>query len=751
MKAARFVIAPLFLVSAASAHDDSFDLGAMPPPKAPPPLFVNSVELGAGYLSTDAFHFGRYGGVTDKGPFMLLKGSLNGGDAWNSDGKRFWDASVNMYGFGALALQARGGQQGSWRASLFYDSFTRAISDTARSPFWGIGSDRLSLPANWVTGASSLQFAQLSATAKAVPLAVTWQSVGGDFVLTPREGYEVRLQVGYRNREGLRPQSLTFGQEGNFPVGGFFPQPIDYDTHTAALSFSYVDPKLQLTASYTMSLFTSLMDSIIVPNPYSRSLSTAPGSAWPGGAFAGYPLAIGQFALPPDSAAHQALLTGGYAVTPKTRITLRLSYTLQTQDDAFFPYTANTLLIVRDPLPRDSLDGKVKKTHLAFNVTSREWKNADLSARYTFDDRHNLSPMDVYSYVANDVQDQIRPVVPGNSRYIRLNLPHSFTFHQAKAEAGYRILPRTRVSISYTGDFQERLLQQVAHTTEHTVRAKVLSTFAIGSAWVSGGYASRNGSRYDDAIAWDLSHTQAYLNSAPTARSIEQPLMRKYNLADRRRSEGKGGVTFDVAPNVAVSAQGGLSIDDYLRSPIGLTSSRSLTADGDVSYAAGKTVTASLFYGFESVRANQNGYLIFDTVQGNPLRNWNVKNVDHVHSAGARLSWQARPDVLKFDASYTLSDATSRIRVTSYQGFLGSVSSPLPAARDITHTGNVAGEYAFRPDTALRLGYTIARHRSRDWQYANLGLAPVTQILGSGIEPPRYTAHVVWLTTRYQF
>lgn len=751
MRYAGLMFAPFLLASSVSAQEDSFDLGAMPPPKAPPPLFVNSIEGGIGYLSTESFHIGRYGGPTDRGPFMLLKGFFSGGDAWNSDGKRFWDASVNMYGFDTLAMQARAGQQGAWRMGLSYDSFVRTISDTARSPFWGVGSDRLTLSANWITGASSLQFAQLSATGKPVPLSVSWRSMGGDFVLTPREGYEIRLQVGYRNREGLRPQSLAFGQEGNFSVGVFFPQPIDYDTHTAALSLSYVDPKLQVTGSYTMSLFTSAVESITVPNPYSRSLSSAPGAAWPGGAFAGYPIAVGQFALPPDSAAHQVLVTGGYAVTPKTRITLRLSYTLQTQDDAFFPYTANNQLLVRDPLPRTSLDGKVRKTHIALNVGSREWRNVDLSARYTLDRRRNLSPMDVYSYVANDAQDQIRPIIPGNSRYIRLNLPHSFTFHQAKAEAGYRVLPRTRVSVAYTGDFQKRDMQQVARTTEHSFRAKVLTTFASGSAWAASGYATRNGSRYDDAIAWELSHTQAYLSSAPSARSIEQPLMRKYNLADRRRIEAKTGFTMDVVPNVALSAAAGISGDDYLRSPIGLTSSRALNADSDLSYAAGGGLTASLFYGYERIRANQNGYLIFDTVQGNPLRNWNVKNLDHVHSAGARLSWQARPDVLKFDASYTLSDATSRIRVTSYRGFLGTASSPLPAARDITHTGTLVGEYAFRPATALRLGYTVARHTSRDWQYANLGLAPVAQVLGSGIEPPRYTAHMVWMTTRYQF
>ena len=81
----------------------------------------------------------------------------------------------------------------------------------------------------------------------------------------------------------------------------------------------------------------------------------------------------------------------------------------------------------------------------------------------------------------------------------------------------------------------------------------------LAQKMVRRGNTYSNLERYDDAIAWDLSHTQAYLNSAPSARSIEQPLMRKYNMADRRRSEAKGGFTFDVMPNVAVSAQGGVS------------------------------------------------------------------------------------------------------------------------------------------------------------------------------------------------
>lgn len=745
----------LVLAGAAGAQESSFELGAIAPPKLPPPLYVSAIEAGIGYQSLESFHFGRYGGVTAEGPFAILKGAISTGDAWNAEGGdhggRFWTAAVDLKGFGTYALAARGGQRGRWRMAVFADGFTRALSDSAATPFFGAGTDRLVLPGNWLTGVSSARFTRLEQSLKPVDLKVAWRTVGGDFVLTPLEGYEVRLQFSTRNRQGIRPQSLAFGQEGNFSVGVFFPLPVDYDTHQATLSLAYADPRLQWAASYNVSVFTSVTDAVMVPNPFSGSLSSLVANQWPAGAFAGFPLGFGQYGLPPDSAAHQFLVSGGYAISPKTRLTLRLSYALQSQDETFLPYTANSQLLAPVPLPRESLGGQVAKLHFALNLASREWKDVDLSMGYTLDDRRNRSPSDIYSYVANDVQDQIRPTIPGNSRYIRINLPHSFSFHQAKAEAGYRLAPRTRLSLSYTGDFRWRDYQQVARTAEQVFKAKVLSTFASGSAWLSAGYAFRDGSDYDSALAWDLSHTEAYLNSAPTSRSIEQPFMRKYNLADRRRTEAKGGLTFDASSSLAISSSGGFAKDNYVHSPIGLRSSEAMTFDIDASYVIAKGVTASAFYALDRIRSFQNGYLIFDTTAGNPARNWSVRNRDTVHSAGARLGLQVVPEKFKLDAAYTLADGTSRTGVQSTPTLISSVSSPLPAARDITHSGEFIGEYALTPAAAVRLGYTVARHTSRDWQYGGLGATPVAQILGSGIAPPRYTAHVVWLTTRHQF
>ena len=119
------------------------------------------------------------------------------------------------------------------------------------------------------------------------------------------------------------------------------------------------------------------------------------------------------------------------------------------------------------------------------------------------------------------MQDQQQPIVFGGSRYIRYNLPHSFTFHQAKAEFGYRITPRTRLSVAYTGDFRTRTYQEVSKTDEQTVRAKAQTTFAKGSIWIAQTFANRTGSDYLDYVAWNASHTDQYLALGPQNQSIE--------------------------------------------------------------------------------------------------------------------------------------------------------------------------------------------------------------------------------------
>jgi len=731
----------------AVAQEDSFDLGAAPTPKQAPKLLINSVDVGFGYQSLNSYYFGRYGGVTDLGFFPTLDVSLHHRATWDSGDTKFWDVDVGLNGVDNRYVQARVGEQGRWKFIANYDGFTRWFTESAKTPFDGAGTSRLTLPSNWIGGASAPQFINLATNLKPLELKTQWQSAGGDYVLTPRTGYEVRLHYDYRHRDGLRANSIAFGNEANYAVGVFFPQPVDYDSHRVQISMGYADPIWQWNASYSMSLFRDALTSVMVQNPYTRSLV----SSWPAGGFAGYPFAFGQYSLPPDSAAHQISLSGGYAVTPRMRITARVSFTIQTQNAPFLPYTDNPNLNVPLALPRSSLNGVDHKTFASFMITSREWKKLDLALSYSYDDRNNLTPQSLFTYITNDAQDQPRPIVPGVSAYYRYNLPYSFTFQQAKAEVGYRVTPRTRLSFSYTGDFKSRTDQAVSETTEHTFKTKALTSFTAGSAWVSYSYAVRTGSNYRDFYPWNLSHTAAYLNASPNDHSIEYPLMRKFDLADRKRHEAKTGVTFEPAPAFAVNFSGGYARDQYNNSAFGLRSADTLLLDADGSYAVKDRLTASLFYSFEQVRSAQRGYYLASLIQTNPSQIWAAREHDTVHSAGLRMDWTAIPDKLTVRSAYYMSYGTTHMDIAATAFTPLAAVSPLPDAHEITHNLNLRGEYTFRPDLSMQLGYIIERHITTDWQYQNIAVAPVAQILGAGIIPPRYWAHVVTVSVRRAF
>ncbi len=733
-------------VTPARAQDGSFELGATPVVTMPPPLTTSYFEAGVGYQDINSFHVGRYGGPIGRGPFAVFRGALDGGDAWDSGGARNWNAAVDVFGFDTISARVSYGTQGRWRARAFYDGFTRSYTNSARTPFIGSGGTLLTLPSTWVGSNTSAGFSALAQNLHPLDLKVDWRAAGGDIVVNPREGYEIRLSASHRDREGLRGQNLAFGHEMNTAVGVFFAQPVDYQTDQASASLAFTGDRLQWSASYNLSVFTNGIASVRVPNPYNRAL----GGLWPGGALSGYPNAFGEYGLPPSSIAHQALISGAYALSPKVRVTARVSYMVQKQDEEFLPYTAMTQLSVPEPLPRTSLDGKVYKAHVVLGVTARPTSAVDVSAGYTLDDRDNRSPIDLYSYVANEAQDQVRPLVPGASRYIRYKLPHSFTFQQAKTDVGVRLAARTRLTISYVGDFRARKYQQVSDTSEHSFRAKLLTTFTAGSAWVAYAYASRSGSIYDDTLPWNLSHTESYLNASPFNQSIEHPLLRKFNMADRKRNEAKGGATVELGPALMLDAAGLYAEDDYKNSPLGLQRSESVQLDANLSYVLAKRLTATAFYSFERIKFDLTGYLMGTVNLSNPAQNWSTANRDVIHTVGVKADWDAVPQLLKVGAGYYVSDGASRFNAIGSNFALVMNTAPLPDVRDVTHNVNLTGDYKVRADTTLRVGYMFQHHTTNDWQYG-YGAAPVPQILGSGITSPRYSAHLVWLSARYDF
>ncbi len=113
--------------------------------------FSASVELGGGYVSDDSFKFGEYTGLNQQGAFAVANADAR---YRNRDG-RWLDLSATDLGLDSRSLNIAGGKQGSYRLSFGYKELPHNISDTALSPFLGVGTGSLTLPSGWIPGATT--------------------------------------------------------------------------------------------------------------------------------------------------------------------------------------------------------------------------------------------------------------------------------------------------------------------------------------------------------------------------------------------------------------------------------------------------------------------------------------------------------------------------------------------------------------------------------------------------------------------
>jgi len=91
---------------------------------------LNEMQLGIGYVSDDAYKFGRYNGMQTKGPFII--GDFKG-RYYNEDG-RFWSVRGTNLGLESRYLLLEGGVQGSYKFFLEYDELPNYKNNTVQTP-----------------------------------------------------------------------------------------------------------------------------------------------------------------------------------------------------------------------------------------------------------------------------------------------------------------------------------------------------------------------------------------------------------------------------------------------------------------------------------------------------------------------------------------------------------------------------------------------------------------------------------------
>ncbi len=736
-----FIITLLTNTVVIAEEEDSFMLDDEPETSPEEKNDSNYIEIGGLYSDTNSSKLGEYSGLTDRQGYVIGSLNIQQRDAYDSETAQFWWLTGDNLGLDSRSIQAEYGQQGSYKLFFEYDQLPHHTLVKAKSPFNNIGSDNLRLPDDWVPGITTEQMTQLNDRLKNIEFGTERKKYNGGFSVDLTDNWNIKLVLQHEDKEGLEAKGAVMGISGFNPLSIVVPKPVDQESNDLDMTIAFNGEKSQVQLRYHLSLFDNHYASLNWDNPYQLRLPSE----------SGFLDNVGGLSVAPDNQAHKISLSAAYRLAAKTRLSGSFSYGLMSQDSSYIGYTVNPLLTVNTPLPRQSADAEVETLHANLVFTTVPMKNMDIRSSYVFDQRDNNTPRADYAVLRNDSENQI---TQSNSQTIRNNLPYGRQQHRFKIDAGYRLLPQTKLSIGYGFERNERDYSQVEHTDEHNSHIKLTShPLNTLNSWIKYEYIIRNSSEYNGDVLFLESHAQRFLATLPEQLRFENdPLIRPSNLADRKRNKVSFSINWLPLDALSIGFSGSYSNNNYIKTKIGLTASDSFNGTLDINYTLNEALSLYSFYSYEHFQNQQDGYSRFSNAEllltRDPDKYWQVDTEDKIHTVGLGIDWQMIENTLDFQLDYTFSKAATETD-TEQQNSLDS--SPLPDLKTTLHSVNLRANYLLMENTRLQLSYRYEFFKTTDFALDNIAPDSINEVLGLGNVSPDYNAHVIGISIFYEF
>jgi len=647
------------------------------------------VDAGAVNVDSDSYQFGRYTGL-EKGTYLGLDAS-----ARSVEGGSYLDLRASDLGLPYRSIEFEQGLHGAGKLYIRYAESPFQISDSARTPFSGVGSGSLSLPAGWVRGVNTQTMPGLAGSLQDVKIDSSRKQLGFGLATFFAPAWEFGVKVRKESREGTKRAAGSFFFNATQLIA-----PVDYSTDDIEAYTSYAASRWQFRFAYQGSIFTNSDASLRWENPFAQ---TTPGAT------------LGQLGLPPDNQFHQLSASGAYEITDRTRATASLALGRMEQNENFLPATVNPA-IGPVALPRGSLQGRVDTTRAELKLTSALSAQWGLNVAYSYDDRKNKTPQSAFNWVTTDML----VATP------RVNLPYSFTRDLFKVSADYQIAPRDKASLGLDRDGQERSFQEVSKTTEDTAWIKYALRRDVFDLSANFARARRDGSSY---------------TPVPQISPPENPLLRKYNMADRERD--LLGVRVAVTPlePITMGFNYSRAKDNYDKSPVGMTYGKEFSQGVDFAAQVTDGTSVHFYYNMDEIKSRQAGAQSFTNVP-----DWSAENVDTIETAGLGLKHALIPEQVDVGADLATSHSVSDIKVsvTSADPLFPRIKSELTSLK-------LYATYKVKDDLIVRASLWHERYSSRNWAVDGVSPSTIPNVLALGETAPEYKVNAASVSLRYRF
>ncbi len=648
-----------------------------------------TVDAGVNVVSDKSAKFGDFIGLHRKGALPVLGADLT----WYST-PGWYGSLVGSTETGALLLQA--GREGVFSAKLGYAEIPHYLADGVQSPYLGVGGSALSLPAGFPAASTSAM--PLSSTLQSVDLGTTRKRFDASAMGTAGEHWSYRVAFNHETRDGLQRASGSF-----YNTAAQFPAPVDQTTSQVELSTTYRSPQWFGTLGYQVSLFRNHLDSLTWANPFSSAVAAA--------------ATRGQLAAAPDNQFHQVSLSGGYDFTPSIRASADISVGRLTQDEAYLAPTLNAALApLVATLPAQSLHGRVDTINAALRLSAAPTERLRLNASWAHDVRDNRTPVYSFQSIATDM------FVDGTSQS---NTPYDVRQDRYKVSGNYR-WPGSSLKLSAGFD------------QTNTERTHQFADRTYESVWWSkAGLHPAKGV----ALGVKLAHTErrhdGYGNNTWVL-PAENPLMRRFNMADKRRDAVHAYASFDISETLSLALNADFARDDYFHSTVGLTDSKSVGYGVELSTAITDDLQLHAFGQTQTLRSRQSGIDVVAAVS------WDGRTRDAFDVFG--LGVKQVSGKLELGADLTVSNSRSDTIVQA-----GAALPSFPTAGTSRDSLKLYANYRFSDSLTLMGSFWHERLGSSDWHLDGIAPATVWNLLTLGETAQSYTVNVLRLAMRYRF
>lgn len=701
------------------------------------------VEIGIGFVTQDSFRFGKFNGLEDDGPYGVFNLDYYKRGAWDGDSADYVRIRADNLGLDSRSVDAEVGRQGDYRVRVSYDEIPSNRSDSAQTIFQGAGGNNLTLPPDWVPAQNTAGMTNLLSSLRDVDLRTERQRFGAglDKLLPGDLSFSIDYQ--YEEKDGLKGLAGTFGNTGGNPRSVLLPEPVDYETHKIDLVGRYIQDKMQVELRYHASIFNNDNASLRWQNPFSAINGWVPS--------AGFPTGVGEMALPPDNTFHQGTALFGYNFDNRNRIVADIAIGRMSQDDPFLAFTTDPILAagITEPLPRDSLDGRIDTMVANLRYSGRLTDRLNLNASYRYDERDNETPRDRYAMISADSIAQ--DVSPTSSR-VRFNQPYSYEENQLRLDLNYRLAARTRVNV--LGEYRDidRTFTERNSSEEWTYGAGLIHQLSDTlDLNLKLSRAERDGSQYDGTAPFRSGFTPEHVASVPGGFE-NPPELRRFHLADRDRDLAGILATWTPSEFWSVGLDVNYSRDDYTDSELGLTGARIRAYTLEFNATPVRDLSTYAFFTHEENDYDQNGV----SFQGganrinqvnDPNRFWQALHRERIDTAGLGFAWKPNDGRYQFglDLVSTLSKADVAVSTGSSLS-----SAPLPSNRVRLNSATLFGTFAITDDLAVRGDIWHERYRSEDFAL-DIPANQLANVILFGEEAPDFDVTFVSLSLIYRF